>query len=104
MAEATTCKQVAVTTGMHLAIEPNRIYGWERMSDAEREAALLRWAKELMAFFRDHRSMDVNSVYVHKEVEQQCSHCGHQWEPAECDSGEGDPMYLGCAYCALPVE
>lgn len=89
-------------TELHVVIEPEWTPRFE--SDELREKWLNRWAQELMEFFRDHRSQDVNSVYVHKETEKQCSECDSAWEPTLYEEDGDEPAYLGCAWCGGRID
>ena len=61
---------------------------------------LERWAKELMEFFRDHRSMDVNAVYANPTYQEQCSGCHREWdEMFDEESGK-----TCCAWCGVPIK
>lgn len=55
-------------------------------------------ADEFNAFIKDHRSQDNISLSVEKVREDQCSECGHTWEP---DTVDGD---VSCAWCGAVLE
>lgn len=81
-----------------VVIEGN--FQWWHYRDMEnKERVLERWAEELEDFFRDHRSMDVNSVRAEREYMEVCSSCNKEWE-LDCD----DDGNLICAYCGELLE
>lgn len=93
-----TKRRVLVET--RVIVEPVSVIGWGLMDAEERKTYLDRWARELMEFFRDHRSMDVNAVYADPRYEFQCSGCLHEWEEYfDDDSGKAC-----CAHCGKTVE
>lgn len=54
------------------------VYYWR---DKEHYARQIEDAvKEFQSFIRDHRSMDYVHLDVEKEYQDQCSHCGSEWE------------------------
>lgn len=58
---------------------PSSIGRWSR--DMEGKArALESWAMEFEEFIRDHRSQDPVSLVVERQYQDQCSHCGREWE------------------------
>ena len=61
--------------------------------------AYRRWADELREFFRDHRSQDVNDVYVDVVEEDVCNICGETWETTT----DVDNKTIICANCGNPV-
>lgn len=89
------CKNM--TTGIHVEIERSHQWGWGRLTNDERAASLERWSADLRDFFRDHRSMDVNTIVVVPETEDQCSGCGRGWEMWD------DEGILRCAHCGEQV-
>jgi hypothetical protein len=71
-----------VLVDIRLEIEPPRHLGW--YPDMERRArACENWAAEFMEFVRDHRSQDPVSIHVIRDEQEQCSHCGSEWEEDE---------------------
>lgn len=93
-------KKLSVLIDSKVVIEPTYWLGWGHLSQEERAKAMERWAIEVRDFFRDHRSMDVNEVYVDHEREDQCSSCHYRWETmVDEDSGK-----LCCASCGEEVE
>lgn len=93
-----TKKRVLLET--KVIIEPGDLpFGWQHKTQEERKDWLENWAKEMTAFFRDHRSMDVNAVYAEPTYQIQCSDCHHEWEEAVDENYE--PC---CAWCGLPME
>lgn len=91
-----TKKRVLIET--RVIVEPGRYYGY---SDPERNRQRLeRWARELMEFFRDHRSMDVNAVYAEPRYELQCSGCGAEWE----EYFDEETGTMCCNNCGKTIE
>jgi len=82
-----------ILTGVHVECEPSyRITQY--MSDIERQAkALESWAREVMEFIRDHRSMDDMDLSVVREYKDLCSVCENEWEIEEFQGVEH------CAHC-----
>lgn len=98
--ETKKCRKVNVLTDAKVVIEPQpHVTRWYDKPENIAKA-LEQWAREIHDFFRDHRSMDVNSVYVERVHEDQCSECKRAWEPA--DDEDGTPPY--CAYCGAIIE
>lgn len=63
----------------HVRIDIN--LGWWSSRDPEENAKRLDVAaKDVKEFVRDHRSMDINDVYVVREYGYKCEHCGCTWE------------------------
>lgn len=87
------CNRITRTKEIRVQIEPNASVFWGCRTEKERERELNDWARGIGEFFRDHRSMDVNTVEVVKEDEDVCSACGYQWESMYDDGLEA------CAYC-----
>lgn len=73
---------------------------WEVDTADRRCQTMDRWARELQDFFRDHRSMDVNSVRAEKEYKEVCSSCSRPWE-VDYDQEKKERF---CAYCGEAVE
>lgn len=74
---------------------PNHVGQWS--STLERRAELIeKWAREFAEFIRDHRSQDPVSLSVEREYQDQCSHCGREWE-----EDEDGPL---CCSDAQPTE
>lgn len=66
----------------HVRIDIN--LGWWSSRDPEENAKRLESAaKDVKEFVRDHRSMDINDVYVVREYGYKCEHCGWTWESDE---------------------
>lgn len=66
----------------HVRIDIN--LGWWSSRDPEVNAKRLESAaKDVKEFVRDHRSMDINDVYVVREYGYKCEHCGWTWEHDE---------------------
>ena len=83
---------------MRVEVEPGR-YTFCNHSDPKiRERELVSWAKEILDFLRDHRSMDINDVCVVVPVFDACSECGAEWEPWDDDG------VLWCASCGAACE
>ena len=100
--KATSCRKDHVLLDAKVVVEPS--YRGIFHTEEHRIRDLESWAKELMEFFRDHRSQDVNDVRVEREYEDQCSACGHQWEEIAYEAEGGKPAFVGCGYCGVPVE
>lgn len=67
---------------------PHGVGQW--CSTQERRAkALEQWAEAFNAFIKDHRSQDGMYLFVQREHEDQCSHCGQVWEE---DNDTGEPF------------
>ena len=65
-------KQVLVDA--HVEIDINRT--WVDKRDIERFAKrLVEEAEAIKDFVRDHKSMDINDVYVVREYTYRCEHC-----------------------------
>ena len=94
--ETVTKKKVLIET--RVIVEPKEVPCWYRRTEEDRLKYLKDWADELMSFFRDHRSQDVNSVYAEPVYEVQCTGCGREWE----EMIEDGTVY--CANCGLPIE
>lgn len=90
-------KKLRVIVDTKVIIEPSFSCWRPRETPDERHKRLERWAKELLEFFRDHRSMDVNSVEAEPIYEDQCSECGRIWETYEDDG------ITCCAGCGRPA-
>ena len=78
---------------------------WMRWEDTpayqERRARALEEAcKEFLDHCRDHRSLDVISLYVERVYQDQCSACGREWET---DIREEDGK-LQCASCGADAD
>ena len=58
------------------------------------------WADELKDFFRDHRSQDVNDVYVDVTEINACNQCGEAWEEAY----DEDNKEYYCACCGAHIR
>jgi hypothetical protein len=54
------------------------IYSWGTMENQAKQMQSI--ASEFNDFVRDHRSMDWVWLEVEKEYQEQCSHCGFEWE------------------------
>lgn len=100
-----TCRKVPdVLIDAKVVIEPtyNSIYsGWQ--SEDKKAELLEQWARELHAFFRDHRSQDVNTVYVERTHQDQCSVCHREWETYE-DEDTGETCCAGCGAIVEPAK
>ena len=72
---------------------PSHVTRW--IPTLEKQAkALESWASDFNDFIRDHRSQDPIDLYINREYEEQCSHCGYTWEE---DSLTGEPQCCGRA-------
>ncbi len=96
--ETVTKKRVLIET--RVVVEPGWIPSWAQQTEQERLKYLKRWADELMAFFRDHRSQDINAVYADPTYQEQCSGCHREWEEM-FDEETGKTC---CAWCGVPME
>lgn len=75
-----TIKQVVVDA--HVEIDINM--PWVSKKDMEHYIKrLTQEADSVKEFIRDHKSMDVNDVYVVKEYAYECGHCHYQFENDE---------------------
>lgn len=92
-----TSTKKRVLTETRVIVEP----GWNpsRTPD-ENKRFMERWASDLMAFFRDHRSMDVNAVYAEPTYMDVCSACHNEYEEAT-DDETGEQF---CASCGATIE
>lgn len=96
-----TKKRVLVDS--HVRIEPGYVPYWAKISPEVYAKFLEDWAKEVMDFVRDHRHQDINSVYVEREMEDQCSECGWKWEPMR-DDETGDTVCSSCGGLIAKAE
>jgi len=62
-----------------------------------------KWASELKDFFRDHRSQDINDVYVDVTEIDVCSKCGDTWE-TYVDEDTGDTCCAACGALIKPKQ
>jgi predicted aldo/keto reductase-like oxidoreductase len=73
---------------------------WSRSTIEEQAKQMESLASEFNDFVRDHRSMDWVTLYVEKEHQEQCSHCGYVWEvdaegvPVCCDKAVDEHTQL----------
>lgn len=68
-----------VLNDAHVRIDIN--LGYFAPKDPEQLAKRLEMeAREVKDFLRDHRSMDINDVYVVREYVYRCQHCGYSYE------------------------
>jgi len=78
----------------HVRIDVN--LGYFSSRDPEEQAKRLESAaKDVKEFVRDHRSMDINDVYVVREYGWKCEHCG--W----LEEGEKEPEFPECCETAI---
>lgn len=61
------------------------------------------WAKEIKEFFRDHRSQDINDVYVDVTEIDVCSKCGESWE-TYVEEETGDTCCSNCGALVKPKQ
>lgn len=74
---------------------------WWEVDSIDRKCETMdRWARDLEDFFRDHRSMDVNSIRAEKTYREVCSSCSRPWE-VDYDQEKNEKF---CAYCGEPIE
>lgn len=65
-----------IVTDAHIEIDINE-RNWWGVKDADQRAKRLEQeAESIKDFIRDHRSMDINDVYVVREYGYKCEHCG----------------------------
>ena len=69
-----------VLVGAKVVLDPPRWVESYHRTVEDRAKALERWAQDLQEFIRDHRSQDPVSITVEREYQNQCSHCGREWE------------------------
>lgn len=93
-----TKRRVLIET--RVIVEPGWVPWDVRHDEEKRHKWLKEWAAELMAFFRDHRHQDVNSVHVDPVHQIQCSGCHAEWEEM-FDEETGKTC---CASCGEPME
>ena len=94
--------KVNVLTDCRVVVEPTPHAFWVSPRTVEERGKILdRWAVDLYDFFRDHRSMDVNSVDVERVYEDQCSECHRPWDTF-LDEEQGNAEC--CAWCGAVVE
>lgn len=78
----------------HVRIDIN--LGYFSSRDPEENAKRLESAaKDVKEFVRDHRSMDINDVYVVREYGWKCEHCG--W----LNEGDKEPEFPECCEKAI---
>lgn len=87
-----------------VVIEPAWIPFRARRDEKKRAEWLSGWAVDLNEFFRDRRSMDVNSVTVERLFETRCDKCGEEWETYQFEADGDEPSFLGCLSCGEPVN
>jgi hypothetical protein len=69
----------SVLVDIRIEVDPPAHIGWYQ--DMERRARFCeQWAAEFMEFVRDHRSQDPVRLNVIRDMQEQCSFCGSQWE------------------------
>lgn len=100
----TKTSYVKVLVDSHVIIDTNYIPYHARCSEEEKAKWLQEWANELISFFHDHRSMDVNSLRVNRIYEERCRQCEKSWEPESFEETEDEPTYVGCAWCGASIE
>ncbi len=98
----TSC--IKVLADSRVIIDPNYIPFHARRNEEDKAKWLEEWANELVSFFHDHRSMDVNSASVERIYKEQCKHCSKDWEPELFEATKDEPSYLGCAWCGAVVN
>ena len=65
-----------IVTDAHIEIDINERYWWGNNDPETRAKRLEREAQDIKDFIRDHRSMDINDVYVVREYGYKCEFCG----------------------------
>jgi hypothetical protein len=107
--EGKVSKRIKKYVEAKVIIEPHTSFyrSWEYNRDdppeeqARKEVRYYRrWADELKDFFRDHRSQDVNDVYVDVTEIDACNQCGEAWEEAY----DEDKKEYFCAYCGAHIR
>ena len=58
---------------------PYAVGRWTRTLE-DKAKQLESWCIEFEEFIRDHRSQDPIGLNVEREYQEQCSHCGSEWE------------------------
>ena len=104
-------RKLTIVSDVHVRIEPStyvsRVWPYEQREGESVVEARARkydaWASELKAFFRDHRSQDVNDIEVVREHEDVCSACGRKWE-VSTEGSEGETVPEFCAWCGDDVD
>jgi hypothetical protein len=84
------------------------IYSWRAKTKEQEAKEMQSLASEFNDFVRDHRSMDWVTLEVEKEYQDQCEHCGYEWEvdaegvPVCCDKAiEEHTQLLPSAWSGL---
>lgn len=68
-----------VLIDVHVVCDPPYWVGGSTTLE-KRAKRLAEWCREFEEFIRDHRSQDPISLVVEREYQDQCSHCGNEWE------------------------
>lgn len=71
---------------------------WRARTPEEMGKLLAKLCDEFHTFIRDHRSQDAVRLSVVKDHQDQCSACGHEWDPTM----ENSITY--CGYCGEEVS
>ena len=109
LTQGKTAKKIKKYVEAKVVIEPKTPFyrSWYYHRDdspeekAKKEVEYYRnWADELKDFFRDHRSQDVNDVYVDVTEIEACNQCGEAWEEAH----DEDMEEYYCAYCGAFIR
>ena len=94
-----TVESVVRLSEIRVVIDPPAYaYGWGNITMEEKAKNLERWAKEVTAFFRDHRSQDPVHIRVERVMAEVCTKCGKPWELAH----DADGDY--CAWCGGTIH
>lgn len=90
--------KVKVLVDVVVECEPPTVYAYgktfaERIDSRARQ--LKQWVDEFNEFIRDHRSRDDMRLTVQNKYEDQCSHCGYEWEldedgPVCCEKAQAE--------------
>jgi len=64
-----------IVTDAHIEIEINERYWWNTKDPEQRAKRLENEANDIKDFIRDHKSMDINDVYVVREYGYKCEYC-----------------------------
>ena len=68
-----------ILVDLHIECVPDGIGIYSRTLEGKAKE-MERWCKDFEEFMRDHRSLDAVSMTVVREYQEQCSHCGYEWE------------------------
>lgn len=69
-----------VLVDVKVVCDPPYMAGYWGRNLEDKARQLEKWCREFEQFVRDHRSQDPVGIYVEREYQEQCSHCGYEWE------------------------